>query len=88
VIVPAEFPLETINPSGAVQYAAACPAGSRPVGGGFETAPNGTQLTPAASHPLTNTVTGVRGWRVQLRNNTSTAITTLVRVHAICATVR
>ena len=80
--------METINPSGAVPYVAACPPGSRPIGGGFETAANGTSLTMTASHPNTNAVTGIRSWRIQLRNNTAAPITTFVRVHAICATVR
>jgi hypothetical protein len=66
-------------------FLALCPAGKKPVGGGYEVFGGaGPQLSAIASHPFNNGA-GQLGWRIQLRNNTSAPITTTVRVHVVCA---
>jgi hypothetical protein len=68
-------------------FLAACPIGSRPLGGGYDTF--GSRLTAAAQHPVRNAATSgdIFAWRVQLRNNTDVGVTTAIRVHAVCARV-
>jgi hypothetical protein len=80
----ADFLTQTIN-SGtqSVSYMAACPAGSRALGGGSEViGGSGAQLNVIVSAPYENTSSG---WRVVLRNNSAANVTTTVRVHVVCA---
>lgn len=87
VVAPAVFPSEMINFWSSMPYTVACPAGTRPLGGGFDTGSSGSGLSLTASHPQFDATTGIWSWRIQLRNNTDAPITTIVRVHAICAAI-
>ena len=85
------FPLDyvntSLNPLTSSWFVVLCPAGKRPVGGGYELLNGGgPRLNAIASHPYANGPTV--GWRVQLRNNNADVITTTVRVHVICTTVQ
>jgi hypothetical protein len=63
----------------------ACPAGKRPLAGGFEAAGNGPQLTVIGSLPMSS---ATPGWMVELRNNTSLMLSNVqIRVFAICGFV-
>jgi hypothetical protein len=79
----ADFVAQTINFGSQSPYMAACPAGSRAMGGGGEViGGGGAQLNLIVSAPYENTSSG---WRIVLRNNTAGPITTTVRVHVVCA---
>jgi hypothetical protein len=79
----ADFVAQTLNPGTQGTYLAACPAGSRPLGGGGEVIGGaGPQLNLIVSAPYENTSSG---WRIVLRNNSAGVVTTTVRVHAVCA---
>jgi hypothetical protein len=75
--------LQAINPGTQSPFLAACPSGTRPFGGGWETFGGaGAQLSLVASLPFEN---GSTGWRVVLRNNSAAQVTTTIRVHVVCA---
>ena len=78
-----DFLLQTIGVGSQSPYMTACPAGTRPLGGGWETiGGSGAQLSLVTSAPYDN---GSSGWRVVLRNNSGNPVTTTVRVHVVCA---
>jgi hypothetical protein len=75
-----------INSGTSMHYVVLCPSGKVPLGGGFEVfGGSGPQLSLIASQPYDNSPTV--GWRVQLRNNTASLVSTTVRVFGVCATV-
>ena len=85
--VAADYSSTSINPGTSSWFVVLCPAGKRPVGGGYElNGGGGAQLNTIASHPYDNSPTV--GWRVQLRNNSGALVTATVRVHAVCAVVQ
>jgi hypothetical protein len=85
-VVTIDYLSQTVNPGASAPYLTVCPAGKKAVGGGYEfVGGTGAQLTAIASHP-SDSLGGA--WRVQVRNNTNNAVTTTIRVHAVCATAQ
>lgn len=73
--------METLEPQLAV-----CGEGRVPLGGGYELAGSGVQLTVLSSAPVNNAL--FRGWRVTVRNQTGAPLLNAqVRVHAVCASM-
>lgn len=64
---------------------AACPAGKKPVGGGYELVGGAAALTVTLSAPYEN---GVSGWRVNFINRTSGSVSGQVKAHVVCALVQ
>jgi len=78
---------QTVSAAGGqLAFLAQCPAGKKAVGGGHEAnGSGGGSLVMVGSHPHEVVSTGWYGWRVVLRNNTNSNLSTTVRVYALCA---
>ena len=77
----------SIGPSISSWIVAACPAGKKPVGGGYELiGTSAQQLSVTMSAPHEN---GAIGWRVNFRNGTATNLNSVqVKAHVVCALVQ
>jgi hypothetical protein len=82
----ANFGGQVINVGSSLAFTRACTNGKRPVGGGYELSGNAPSLVLVlASNPFDNGPGFPRGWRVVVRNPTSSGVSVDVRVWVVCA---
>jgi hypothetical protein len=87
-LVSALTPAIAVSPGSVLTLTVSCPADKRPLGGGFEALNGALQLNLVSSLPTTSSLAGY-GWKVDLRNNTSSAqFYSQIRVYAICGFVQ
>jgi IPT/TIG domain len=79
-------PFNAVSLASLPQQVATCSAGRVPLGGGYTLMGSGEKLTVVASEPF---VGDASGWRVLVRNNTSSTLwTAQVVVYVICASMQ